>query len=308
MLRLPSSITPVLRRCNSTSTKPSIALLAQLRKQTQVSLSKARDALAASNNSLPAALAWLEQDAIASGTAKAAKVGGRATREGVVGVGVLRRGGEGGREGVRAAMVELNCETDFVGRNEMFSKLALDIAHTAAFHCEASGSSLGFVPFSVEELKEAPLISHTDPSTSTSISSYATVSTAIRDTILKVGENISLARATSIVSPSPPSQNTSQTHRLASYLHSSLHPSTGQIGALALLSLRSPSLSSLLQNPEFMERLGTLERSLARQIVGFDTLSVRGDVGGDVPEEQMLYKQRFEMLGGELGGGWWRMC
>jgi translation elongation factor EF-Ts len=47
--------------------------------------------------------------------------------------------------GVRAALVELNCETDFVARamhsSESESGLVADVAHTAAFLAEAGSST-----------------------------------------------------------------------------------------------------------------------------------------------------------------------
>ncbi|MGD2079080.1 MAG: elongation factor Ts, partial [Chloroflexota bacterium] len=62
------------------------------------------------------------------GAAKAAKRAERKALEGVVEV----YGHPGGRVGV---MLELNCETDFVGRNERFVELAHDLAlHVAAMH------------------------------------------------------------------------------------------------------------------------------------------------------------------------------
>jgi elongation factor Ts len=55
------------------------------------------------------------------GVASAAKKAGRATKEGVVGSYIHA----GGKIGV---MVEVNCETDFVARNQEFQQLAHDLA------------------------------------------------------------------------------------------------------------------------------------------------------------------------------------
>ena len=43
--------------------------------------------------------------------------------------------------GMRAALVELNCKTDFVAHNALFSRLISDVAHTATFLAELSDSS-----------------------------------------------------------------------------------------------------------------------------------------------------------------------
>ena len=201
--------------------------------------------------------------------------------------------------GLRAAMIELNCETDFVGRNELFARLALDIAHTAAFISEAKkeDQQVEFNPLSVDELKEAPLIPHTGPG----VKHNGSVHAAIRDTIVKVGENISLRRATSIVEDAPLQPPTTTALRLGSYTHGSLHsPFCGQIGALALLSLRSPRLSHLMTSEQFREHLSTLERSLARQIIAFPTLKSIRPTPETQDEEEALYKQQFITFPGEL--------
>src|SRR6266403_4324277 len=75
-----------------------------------------------------------------SGAKKAAKVSHRTAGEGLVGASVLSRGTGSSPGGVRAALVELNCETDFVARNALFGRLVADVAHTAAFLAE-SGSN-----------------------------------------------------------------------------------------------------------------------------------------------------------------------
>ncbi|TFK77413.1 hypothetical protein BDN72DRAFT_830574 [Pluteus cervinus] len=282
---------PTLTRLYSTPTgaKASVKLVAELRKITEVSISKAREALIATNNDLDGALQWLEKDLAISSAKKAAKLGGRVAKEGLITTSVLSSGISTrsglGTGTIRAAMVELNCETDFVGRNELFGKLAADIAHTAAFMAEP-GPALDFQHCSLELLNDAPLLSATTPTAPPS----GTVGTAIRDLIGKVGENVALRRAVTVAEGSTP-QNTGI--RLASYVHGSNKSSQGRIGALALLALRSPKLSSLLSSEEFVAELARLERSLARQIVGFETETITGQ------GETSLYAQPFMMLGGE---------
>lgn len=290
-----------IRSYATTPPKVPLALIAELRKKTQVPLNKAREALSHSNGDLNGALEWLHTDLATSGLSKAAKVALRETKEGVVSVSVLSPGrGPKTTAGVRAAMVELNCETDFVGRNELFAGLAMDIAHTAAFISEAKHPStdVSFVPLSLEELKESPLLSHSNPGSSP----IGTVSTAIRDTIVKVGENITLSRASAIVQESSILPSLNATLRLGSYVHGSLHNlSCGRVASLVLLNLHSQHLSHLIRQQTFHEDLLKLERSLARQIVGFETLSIKPAPGNDV-EEQALYRQPFITLPGELNG------
>jgi len=66
---------------------------------------------------------------------------------------------------------------------------------------------------------------------------------------------------------------------------------------LALVYLNSPRLPSLFASQSFPEELHTLERSLARQIVGFDTQSIHGPAEHS---ETALYEQPFAMFPGEF--------
>ncbi|EPQ56576.1 hypothetical protein GLOTRDRAFT_105438 [Gloeophyllum trabeum ATCC 11539] len=294
MLRSSLRSQPVFSAARFYSTgKPDIKLVAELRKRTEVSLTKAREALAASGNDVNAALDWLEQDLAVSGAKKAAKLEGRTANEGLVGVCVLSAGsgsGQGaGRGSTRAAMVELNCETDFVGRNELFGRLLADIAHTAAFIAEPADSEDLLVPCPLDMLHDAPLISSTDPS----VQARATVASAIRDTIAKVGEKISLRRAVTVARQ--PFASNELGLRVASYVHGSVGlPSQGRIGTLALLALKSNSLRDVLSKPDFLADLEKLERSIARQIVGFDTQMIQSSSGEET--ETALYQQPFMMF------------
>ncbi len=101
--------------------KPYLKLVSELRKLTEVSITKAREALAASNNSVSAALVWLQNGLTVSSAQKVVKVAHCTAGDGLFGASVLARGtgSETGHDRVRAAIVELNCETDFVARNAL---------------------------------------------------------------------------------------------------------------------------------------------------------------------------------------------
>src|ERR1700742_1054761 len=73
-------------------TKANIKLVAELRKRTEVSLSKAKEGLTVTNNDVDAALDWLENDLVTSGAKKKEKVQGRTAGEGLVGVRILSNG------------------------------------------------------------------------------------------------------------------------------------------------------------------------------------------------------------------------
>lgn len=292
--RVPQVASHAFRSFSSSSpsfTKANIKLVAELRKRTQVSLSKAKEALTATNNDVDAALEWLEKDLIASGAKKKEKVQDRTAGEGLIGVSILSNGFST-HHGVRAAMVELNCETDFVARNQLFGELLNDIAHTAAFisDFDAYHTIADSKTFLDKFLLPAPLLSARDPSRKPATD----VGGAVDALIAKVGEKISLSRAVSISHPLASPRSNIALH-IASYLHGSVTgglPSQGRIGALALLALKSPRLSTLTENPDFSADIDKLQRSLARQIVGLETLSVRG------ADETALYNQPFMMFSG----------
>jgi elongation factor Ts len=313
-MRLTPTMVPVRRpltfssfRLYSTNAdKPPLKLVAELRKLTEVSITKAREALAASNNDVSAALNWLQNDLAVSGAKKAAKIAHRTVGEGLVGASVLSRGTGSSPGGVRAALIELNCETDFVARNALFGRLVADVAHTAAFLAESSsGSGSGsdsdpdepyrhdhekktyIHPVPRDQLLDAPLLSAEGLGRN---GMQGTVGNAIRDAIAKLGENIVLQRAVSVVHDPVPRLRGDLGLRVASYTHGGVSPSQGRIGALALIALKSPRLTPLLSSLDFRQELERIERSLARQIVGFNTLAIRG-------EEGALYDQPFMMFG-----------
>ncbi|KAI1793112.1 hypothetical protein LXA43DRAFT_282382 [Ganoderma leucocontextum] len=290
--------------------KPSVKLIAELRKLTEgVSLTKAREALAASNNNLPAALAWLDTDRAASGAAKIAKLADRVAGQGLIGVQVLspgmRAGAGASGSGVRAAMVELNCETDFVARNELFNKVLGDIAHTAAFlaepHVAADGESL-VREVSLDALNDAPLLDHVDPlgaGSSTSpagrVSAHAnTVGSAVRDLVTKVGEKITLRRVVGVARNPLPRHERDLGLRVFPYLHGAVTvPTNGTKGALGLLAFQASGLQELIAHEKFQTELGALQRSLGRTIVGFPVTKV-GRPGEEDPEA--LYSQPSDMF------------
>ncbi|KAF8738656.1 hypothetical protein AX14_010754 [Amanita brunnescens Koide BX004] len=283
-----------LRLYSTPAAKPSIKLVAELRKLTEVSISKAREALGATNNDLDAALEWLQKDLVTTGANKAAKVRDRLAEQGVICTSVLSNGIGSVTGAVRAAMVELNCETDFVARNEHFGRLAADIAHTAAYISESVDAERMFKSCSLDVLSGAPLISQADSSKIVTES----VGDSIKHLIAKIGEKISLRRAVVLVENAPRAQ-TDVGLRLASYVHGSVNNSNqGRIGTLALLALKSQKVSPLANSEVFSNELGRLERSLARQIVGFDTQSIDAVTG----DETALHNQPFAMLPGDLNG------
>jgi len=100
----------------------SAALVKELREKTGTGMMDCKQALAASGGDMTKAIEFLRK----KGLATAQKRAGRATSEGTIATYVHM----GGKLGV---MVEVNCETDFVAKNEAFQECAKNIAmHIAA--------------------------------------------------------------------------------------------------------------------------------------------------------------------------------
>ena len=90
----------------------------ELRESTGAGMMDCKAALAESNGDMQAAIDWLRK----KGLSKAAKKAGRVAAEGLIGLQVA--GGKG-------VAVEVNSETDFVARNDMFQGLVKMIAGVA---------------------------------------------------------------------------------------------------------------------------------------------------------------------------------
>jgi elongation factor Ts len=99
-------------------------LVKQLREKTNAGFMDCKRALAESGGDLEKAEAILRMKGIAGATKKAS----RATKEGIVASYIHLQGKVG-------VLVEVNCETDFVARNENFREFVKDITlHIAAAH------------------------------------------------------------------------------------------------------------------------------------------------------------------------------
>jgi elongation factor Ts len=92
-------------------------LVKELRERTGAGFMDCKRALEETGGDLESAVALLRE----RGQAAAAKKAGREAREGLVSSYIHT----GGRVGV---LIEVNCETDFVARNEQFQKLVRDLA------------------------------------------------------------------------------------------------------------------------------------------------------------------------------------
>lgn len=94
--------------------------LATLRKKTGYTFVNCKKALELHNNDINQAEVWLKQQAQAMGWSKATKLEGRQTRQGLIGVAVKDQNG---------VLIEINCETDFVARNQEFQNIVEEVAN-----------------------------------------------------------------------------------------------------------------------------------------------------------------------------------
>ncbi|MDQ6622285.1 MAG: translation elongation factor Ts [Verrucomicrobiota bacterium] len=107
-----------------TKTEINPQLVKQLRERTNAGMMDCKRALAEANGDLEKAEAALRTKGIASAGKKAS----RATKEGIVASYIHLQGKVG-------VLVEVNCETDFVAKNEIFREFVKDITlHIAAAH------------------------------------------------------------------------------------------------------------------------------------------------------------------------------
>src|SRR6187401_2591111 len=123
------------------------AMVKELREQTGLGMMECKKALAEADGDMKKAEELLR---IKSG-AKASKAAGRIAAEGVVGVFVAA-------DGKSAAMVEVNCETDFVAKGDEFKAFANGVAKLVAESNPddvAALSALDLSGKSVEATREA---------------------------------------------------------------------------------------------------------------------------------------------------------
>lgn len=273
-------------------------------------MSKAKEALIATNNDYKAALDWLEKDAAVSGAAKAAKLAGREAKDGLVGVVV-------GAAGLGGAIVEMNTETDFVARNPIFVDLVTQIGATTMFLHSAGGTgapSQVIHEVNVDDVLQTPLLPHpaAELGEEPPAEFLKTVADHIAEVVGKVGENIKLRRVA--VAGGKVEGNALQL--TGTYVHSTGGPSSdhGRIGALVVVDAEGGS--AIIHR----RKIAQLAKNLAQHVVGFapkfatmadfNKASLPEDVKERVDsdpaaleshlDEVVLERQQFFMGGGKV--------
>nr|XP_033343009.1 elongation factor Ts, mitochondrial isoform X2 [Megalopta genalis]XP_033343010.1 elongation factor Ts, mitochondrial isoform X2 [Megalopta genalis] len=234
-------------------------LLSKLRKKTGYTFVNCKKALEMFDNDLVKAEEWLREQAQSQGWSQAVKLQSRVTTQGLIAVATNNNCG---------AVLEINCETDFVARNKKFLELAEIALSTVLKH----GMSL--------ELN-SPVSKHTlfsDCINALPVGDGKNLGDHSALTIGSVGENINIRRALCI--------NTEQ----GLHLYGCTHPATinpvasfGRYGAL--LALKSK------------QKCANIGPQLCQHIIGMNPTKI-GDPAVDEPnnnveEESVMLYQEF---------------
>ena len=167
------------------------SMVRDLREKTGAGMMDCKKALTEAGGDMETAVDWLRK----KGLAAAAKKSGRTAAEGLVGVTSASN---------KAAMVEVNAETDFVARNEQFQALVETIAKVALEVGE-----------DIETIKATKFPG-----------SERTVAEEITHLVATIGENMSLRRARVM---------SVKQGVVATYVHNALKPGLGKIGVLVAI-------------------------------------------------------------------------
>jgi len=205
-------------------------MVKELRESTGAGMMDCKAALTETKGEMTAAQDWLRK----KGLSKAAKKAGRVAAEGLIGVKV---------QGVKGVVVEVNSETDFVARNDLFQGLVKMVADVAL----SAGTD-------VEKINAAKAGS-------------ITIAEAVADTIAKIGENMTLRRAAAL---------SVGKGAVGSYVHNSVSDGLGKIGVLVALESggKADELASLgrmvamhvaAANPQALDASGLDPATIARE-------------------------------------------
>ena len=172
-------------------TEITAAQVKELRETTGAGMLDCKKALVEANGNMDEAVDWLRKKGLASAAKKASRI----AAEGLVSVYV---------EGNTGAVVEVNSETDFVAKNEIFQEYVADAAIVAL---KSKGEVCDMKTFNCPKCGK-------------------TFEERLTDMIAKIGENMNLRRAATL------SVNDGV---VASYIHSAAGANIGKIGVLVAL-------------------------------------------------------------------------
>ncbi len=237
------------------------SMVKELRDTTGAGMMDAKKALTETDGDMEAAVDWLRT----KGLAKAAKKSGRTAAEGLVAVVV---------EGGKGVAVEVNSETDFVGKNSEFQQMVGDIAKTALNAAD------------IEALKAADM-------------GGKSVEDTVTAKIATIGENMSLRRMARV-----------EGETVVSYVHNAVTAGMGKIGVLVALSggdeafgkqvamhiaaVNPAALSEADMDPAIIEKEKQVQMDIARESGKPEAViekMIQGRMGKFVAESTLLNQQ-----------------
>ncbi|XP_042514859.1 elongation factor Ts, mitochondrial isoform X2 [Macadamia integrifolia] len=240
-------------------------LIKLLRERTSAPIKAVKSALVDSNWDIEAA----QKDLRKRGVVLASKKSSRTATEGLLALAQTEN---------KAAIIELNCETDFVARNEIFQCLALSLARIAlSVDCSAEQVSTA-IPIGSEYL-ECLKINLDHPK----LSGETTVQSAITEVAAIMGENVTLRRGF---------QMSSSAHGVvSSYLHSSPQPGLGRIAGVLTLEVEDDNAQ--------LDALQEVGSQLAMHIVAAKPLFLSKELVSNeaIESERDILKSQAESSG-----------
>lgn len=188
------------------------------------------------------------------GWSKATKLEGRSTRQGIIGVLVQQN---------IATMVEVNCETDFVARNENFQQFVEKASKACAHYISEVDNSSKITKIALEA----------DSLRNLKLDDGKTLGDHLALLIGTVGENASLKRAICYKTP--------DAIRLCGYTH----PAPEEAGTEGnMLIGKYGAIAAFNSNSEKTEEIMSVHRKICQHIVGMKPEKI-GDAEVDKPNE-----------------------
>ena len=173
----------------------SASMVKELREKTGAGMMDCKKALTENNGNMEMAIVWLRK----KGLSAVAKKSSRIAAEGLIGITI---------DEVKGSIIEINSETDFVARNELFQKFVKTCSQLV-LTCRSD----------IEALKKLPFPN-----------SDRTVDQELSNNIATIGENMNIRRAEYIdVSEGV----------LVSYVHNSVADGLGKLGVIVAIESKA---------------------------------------------------------------------
>ena len=224
------------------------SMVKELREKSGAGMMDCKNALKENNGDIEAAMDWLRT----KGITKAENKSGRVAAEGLVGI---------LSDGNKAAVVEVNSETDFVARNEKFQNIVRGVA-AAAIESDGTLEAVSSASISVAGVDTGKNVSDT-----------------ITDAIGTIGENMNLRR----IAIMEVSQGV-----VASYVHNAISDGLGKIGVL--VALESSGKTDVLT---------AIGKQIAMHIAALNPLAAtQDDIPNDVADrERAIFSEQARESG-----------